>query len=268
MASVNKVIIVGNLGNDPEVRQFDNGNKIATISVATSERWNDRQTGEQREHTEWHRIIFNNRLAEIVEQYLRKGSSVYVEGSLRTRKWTDQNGQDRYSTEIRADSMQMLGGRANGGDYQNQGGYNGGNSYNQPRQNYNNQNNYQNNHQSGYQNQGYNNQPQNNFQNQGGYGGYQNQGGFNNQQNQGGFNQSAQGFGGNGFNQGNQGGQGNQNYANQPNQFAAPAPQANQFGDAMGATATQPSAPKPTTPPPAKPAQPADSSVADDDMPF
>ncbi len=141
MASVNKVIIVGNLGNDPEVRSFDNGGKIATISVATTDRWNDRNTGEPREATEWHRITFNNRLAEIVEQYLRKGSSVYVEGSLHTRKWTDQQGIERYSTEIRAQSMQMLGSRQGGqgggdwqgnqGGYNNQGGYQGGGFNNQ-----------------------------------------------------------------------------------------------------------------------------------------
>lgn len=113
MASVNKVIIVGNLGADPEIRRFDNGGMIATVSVATSERWTDKQTGELKEHTEWHRIVFNNRLAEIVERYLKKGASVYVEGGLRTRKWTDQTGQDRYSTEIRADVMQMLGGAPN-----------------------------------------------------------------------------------------------------------------------------------------------------------
>lgn len=124
MATVNKVIIVGNLGQDPEVRQFDNGNKMATINVATSERWTDKQTGEQREHTEWHRIIFNNRLAEIVGQYMRKGSSIYVEGSLRTRKWTDQQGIERYTTEIRADSMQMLGGgQSQNQGHANQGGY-------------------------------------------------------------------------------------------------------------------------------------------------
>lgn len=131
MATVNKVIIVGNLGQDPEVRQFDNGNKMATINVATSERWTDKQTGEQREHTEWHRIIFNNRLAEIVGQYMRKGSSIYVEGSLRTRKWTDQQGIERYTTEIRADSMQMLG----GGQSQNQGHANQG-GYAQPQGGY------------------------------------------------------------------------------------------------------------------------------------
>lgn len=115
MASVNKVIIVGNLGADPDVKTFENGGMIANVSVATSERWTDKQTGEAREQTEWHRVVFNNRLAEIAQQYLRKGSSIYVEGSLRTRKWTDANGIDRYSTEVRADMMQMLGGRADSG---------------------------------------------------------------------------------------------------------------------------------------------------------
>lgn len=112
MRGVNKVIIVGNLGNDPVVKQFDNGGMITNISVATSEKWTDKQTGELREVTEWHRIVFNNKLAEIAAQYLRKGSQVYVEGSLRTRKYQNQNGQDCYITEIRADKMQMLGGRS------------------------------------------------------------------------------------------------------------------------------------------------------------
>ena len=107
--SVNKVILIGNLGNDPEIRQFDNG-MIATASIATSERWTDKQTGERKEHTEWHKLVFNGRLAEVVAQYVKKGDKIYVEGSLRTRKWTDQQtGQERYSTEIRVDTMQMLG---------------------------------------------------------------------------------------------------------------------------------------------------------------
>ena len=110
MRGVNRVIIVGNCGSDPEVKQFANGGSVTTISVATSEQWNDKQTGERREQTEWHRISLYNKLAEIAAQYLRKGSQVYVEGSLRTRKYQDQNGQDRYVTEIRADQMQMLGG--------------------------------------------------------------------------------------------------------------------------------------------------------------
>lgn len=111
MASVNKVIIVGNLGQNPETRTFGNGGMIATISVATTEKWTDKQTGEQKERTEWHRIVFNNRLAEIAAQYLQKGASVYVEGSLRTRKWTDGQGVERYSTEIRAERLQILGAR-------------------------------------------------------------------------------------------------------------------------------------------------------------
>ena len=109
MASVNKVIIVGNLGRDPEARTFPSGDQICNIRVATTDRWRDKQTQEMREHTEWHSIVFNGKLAEIANQYLRKGSQVYVEGSLRTRKWQDQGGNDRYSTEIRADTMQMLG---------------------------------------------------------------------------------------------------------------------------------------------------------------
>ena len=110
---INKVILVGNLGNDPEVRATASGARIANISVATSESWTDKNTGEKKEVTEWHRVVFFNRLAEIVEQYLTKGSQVYVEGRLQTRKWQDQNGQDRYTTEIVASDMQMLGGRGN-----------------------------------------------------------------------------------------------------------------------------------------------------------
>ena len=121
MASVNKVIIVGNLGRDPEVRTFPSGDRVANVTIATTDKWKDKQSGEMREATEWHRVVFNGRLAEIVEQYLRKGSQVYVEGSLRTRKWTDQTGQDKYSSEIRADQLQLLGsrqgmGQAGGGD--------------------------------------------------------------------------------------------------------------------------------------------------------
>lgn len=114
MRGVNKVIIIGNLGNDPETRQFSNGGSVTNISVATSEQWTDKQTGEKREATEWHRVTLFNRLGEIAAQYLRKGSKVYIEGSLRTRKWQDQNGQDRYTTEIRADQMQMLDGATGG----------------------------------------------------------------------------------------------------------------------------------------------------------
>ena len=121
MRGVNKVIIIGNCGADPEVKQFANGGSITTISVAVSEKWTDKQTGQPKENTEWLRIVLNNKLAEIAAQYLRKGSQVYVEGSLRTRKYQDQNGQDRYVTEIRADQMQMLGGNQNA--QQNNGGY-------------------------------------------------------------------------------------------------------------------------------------------------
>ncbi len=111
MASVNKVIIVGNLGKDPEMRSFPNGDQIANVTIATTDRWKDKTSGEMKEATEWHRVAFNGRLAEIVGQYLKKGSQVYVEGSLRTRKWTDKEGVDKYTTEIRADQMQMLGSR-------------------------------------------------------------------------------------------------------------------------------------------------------------
>ena len=110
MRGVNKVIIIGYLGNDPEVRQFNNGGSITNISVATSEQWTDKQTGEKREATEWHRIVLFNRLGEVAAQYLKKGSQVYIEGSLQTRKWQDQNGQDRYITEIKASHMQIISG--------------------------------------------------------------------------------------------------------------------------------------------------------------
>ena len=128
MASVNKVIIVGNLGRDPEMRTFPSGDQVANVTIATTDKWKDKQTGEMKEATEWHRVVFNGRLAEIAGQYLRKGSQVYVEGSLRTRKWTDQSGVEKYSTEIRADSMQMLGSRQGmgGPGGQDDGGYGGG----------------------------------------------------------------------------------------------------------------------------------------------
>jgi len=185
MRGVNKVIIIGNLGADPEARQFSNGGSVTNISVATSEQWTDKQSGEKREATEWHRIALFNRLGEIAAQYLRKGSKVYIEGSLRTRKYQDQSGQDRYITEIRAEQMQMLDGQTGGGQ--------GGDSFG--------------------------------GQNQGQSGGYNNQGGQNNQNNfgqqannqmahQGGYNQPAAQGGQNGFN--------NQAPAQQ-NQFNQPA---------------------------------------------
>ena len=111
MASVNKVILIGNLGKDPETRFAPSGDAICNIRIATTDTWKDKATGEKKEATEWHRVAFFGKLAEIAGQYLKKGSQVYIEGSLRTRKWQDKDGQDRYTTEIRADSMQMLGKR-------------------------------------------------------------------------------------------------------------------------------------------------------------
>lgn len=116
---VNKVILVGNCGKDPETRYTPSGSAVTNVSIATSEQWTDKQSGQKQERTEWHNVVFYNRLAEIAGEYLRKGSQVYVEGSLRTRKWQDKSGNDRYTTEIIANEMQMLGGRggAGGGDY-------------------------------------------------------------------------------------------------------------------------------------------------------
>jgi len=117
MASVNKVILVGNLGKDPESRYMPNGDAVVNITLATTDSWKDKQTGEKKEATEWHRIVFFRKLAEIAGQYLKKGSQVYIEGSLKTRKWQDkESGQDRYATEIVADSMQMLGSRQGMGE--------------------------------------------------------------------------------------------------------------------------------------------------------
>jgi len=125
MASVNKVIVVGNLGADPETRFLPSGEAVTNIRVATTDKWKDKASGEMKEATEWHRIVFNGRLAEIAGEYLRKGSQVYVEGSLRTRKWTDKDGVEKFTTEIRADEMKMLGKRegmgGQGGD--DDGGY-------------------------------------------------------------------------------------------------------------------------------------------------
>lgn len=117
---INKVILVGNLGNDPETRFMPSGGAVTNLSIATSETWKDKTSGQQQERTEWHRIVFFNRLAEIAGEYLKKGSKVYIEGSLRTRKWQDKSGQDKYTTEIVASEMQMLdsrGGSGGGGDY-------------------------------------------------------------------------------------------------------------------------------------------------------
>jgi single-strand DNA-binding protein len=114
MASVNKVIIVGNVGRDPETRRLPSGDAVTNISIATTDRYRDKQSSEMRENTEWHRVAFFGKVAEVAEKYLKKGSQVYVEGRLRTRKWTDASGVEKYSTEIVAETMQMLGGKASG----------------------------------------------------------------------------------------------------------------------------------------------------------
>ena len=145
---INKVIIVGNCGQDPETRYLPSGGAVTNMSLATSEAWKDKNTGEQQERTEWHKVVFFNRLGEIAGEYLKKGSKVYVEGSLRTRKWQGQDGSDRYTTEIVASEMQMLDSR--GGQ---EGGGGGGYQQNRPQQN------------QGQQNQGQQNQSQ--MQNQG-----------------------------------------------------------------------------------------------------
>ncbi len=122
---INKVIVLGHLGQDPEVRYMPSGGQVTNIRIATSESWRDKESGEQKETTEWHRVVFFNKLAEIAGQYLKKGSQVYIEGSLRTRKWQGQDGQDRYTTEIVANEMQMLGGKP-GGSGSSGGGSTGG----------------------------------------------------------------------------------------------------------------------------------------------
>src|SRR5687768_7811062 len=127
MASVNKVILIGNLGRDPETRYLPSGDAVTNISVATTEKWRDKG-GEQQEHTEWHRVAFFGKTAEIAGEYLKKGSPVYIEGRIRTRKWQDKEGQDRYSTEIVADRMQLLGARGGGGG----GGGGGGSGSGEP----------------------------------------------------------------------------------------------------------------------------------------
>jgi single-strand DNA-binding protein len=126
MASLNKVQLIGNLGRDPEVRYMPSGDAVANIAIATTDKWKDKQTGEQKEQTEWHRVSFFGKLAEIAGQYLVKGSQVYIEGKLQTRKYTDKDGVEKFATEIRADTMQMLGSR--------QGGEGGGQQGNAPRQ--------------------------------------------------------------------------------------------------------------------------------------
>lgn len=258
MASINKVIIVGRLGQDPEVRQFQNGGNLTTINVATSERWTDKTTGEQKEQTEWHRVSMFNRLGEIAAQFLRKGALVYIEGSLHTRKYTDSQGIERYSTEVRATQMQMLDRRDNGGqpstwngqvgtswgnqnDYNNRGGANNhfnhqnGGNWNNPNQGYPNGGFDNGNFQGGHFNQNY--QPQN---------------GFNQPQNAPSYpnNNPNQGFG----------------QANNP----APMAQNTQSSQGMGVPSVQNAnafmsgekpAPKAVTPP-------TDGKPSDDDLPF
>ncbi|MFM2067283.1 MAG: hypothetical protein RLZZ584_2192 [Pseudomonadota bacterium] len=126
MASVNKVIIIGNLGRDPEVRYTPNGAAICNVSIATTRNWKSKDSGERQEETEWHRVVFYDRLAEIAGEYLKKGRPVYVEGRLKTRKWQDKEGKDNYTTEIIADQMQLLGGREGGGGGHEGGGEEGG----------------------------------------------------------------------------------------------------------------------------------------------
>ena len=148
MRGVNRVILLGTLGKDPETKTFANGGSLTQFSIATSESWTDKNSGERKEQTEWHNIVLQNRLGEIAQQYLKKGSKVYIEGSLNTRKWTDQNGQERYTTQINGSQLQML-------DSQQQG--NGGN--NQGHQNNNQQPRQQQNQQYGNQNVGYGSTP-------------------------------------------------------------------------------------------------------------
>lgn len=124
---INKVILIGNLGKDPESKTFANGGSVTNITLATSESWKDRD-GNQQERTEWHNVVFHNKLGEVVAQYLRKGSKAYIEGSLRTRKWQDKDGRDRYTTEIHANEMQMLDSKGGGGGSGDDGGYSGGGS--------------------------------------------------------------------------------------------------------------------------------------------
>jgi single-strand DNA-binding protein len=126
---VNKVILLGNLGADPEKRETPNGVTVTNLRVATSEQWTDKNSGEKRENTEWHRVVMFGRLADIAAQYLSKGSQVYLEGRIQTRKWQDQSGNDRYTTEIVANDMQLLGGRGGGGGFEQDSGYGSGASY-------------------------------------------------------------------------------------------------------------------------------------------
>jgi len=153
---INKVILVGNLGKDPEVRYMPNGQAVANATIATSESWKDKNTGEQQERTEWHRVVFYRRLGEIAGEYLKKGSKVYVEGKLQTKKWQDNEGKDRYTTEIVANEMQMLDSRGGGGDQQ-YGGQSNSNQSNSNQSNSNQSGTNQNNMNQGNPNAGSNN---------------------------------------------------------------------------------------------------------------
>jgi single-strand DNA-binding protein len=133
MASINKVILIGNLGKDPEVRYTPNGAAICNITIATSRNWKDKNSGDKVEETEWHRVVFYDRLAEIAGEYLKKGRPVYVEGRLKTRKWQDKEGKDNYTTEVIAENMQLLGGRDGGGSGGGGGGYDAGDEGGSPR---------------------------------------------------------------------------------------------------------------------------------------
>ncbi len=171
---INKVILIGNVGQDPEVKYMPSGGAVTNISIATSETWKDKNTGQNQERTEWHRVVLFNRLGEIAGEYLRKGSKVYIEGSLRTRKWQGQDGSDRYTTEIVANEMQMLDGRGDSAGGMNAGGYDQTPQYNNAPQG----------NQGGYS--------QGNQGAQGNQGGQGGQGGFNQQPSNRGFNQPAQ----------------------------------------------------------------------------
>lgn len=243
MSSVNKVIIVGRLGQDPEVRQFQNGGGVTNINVATSEKWTDRNTGEPRESTEWHRISLFNRLGEIAAQYLRKGSLVYIEGSLNTRKYTDQQGIERHATEIRASEMRMLSSANQGSGYQGgQGNWGGQGQSNNYQNNYN-QNNHQNQNHGAFNGQG-----------QGGYQGGQTDGynrNINHQQNT----ANNGNMGGGSMNGGNMGGANQAAYQPNPTQSAmSPSTENNAFMN---------SSPNKVHNMQAKP-----SDLKDDDMPF
>ncbi len=248
---VNKVIIVGNLGKDPEVRYMPNGNAVANFTVATSETWKDNQSGEQKEKTEWHRIVMYRRLAEIAGEYLRKGSKVYLEGRLETRKWQNQQGQDQYTTEIIANEMQMLDSRGQGqgqgapmGNSMSQGQSQGG--YSAPQ---------------GQPQGGFGNQQQAKAKPQGNFGANPQQGGFANPQS----NPQQGGFAGQ--QQSSQGGFGNQNQ--QQGGFGGGQPQggfAGQQQGGFGGGQSQGGFAKPSSPQPQQQAEPPIDF--DDDIPF